>query len=399
MSADDAVRSLWWLRAEMIATSALVAMPIMTIFYRQTLGMSMADIGWSQAACNMTILLLTVPLGWVADRLSRKWCNVIGDAICAMSLLYYATATSFTQVVLAEVVFGIGAAFSNGVDGALMREYCERLGQSLHKISANTTTIGLVWSLVAVMIGGWVGSFSPRLAIALSATVFMFGTFAAWQLRDGTKLNAPVSSDTFTGRLCHAGKDMWRVVTTSVWHDKKLRLRIAAHVFGREVTHPLVWILTPLLLVAGVALALVGLGWAANTVCTIGGSLLASRYATLPFSNKFALGSLVALTAAATIAFGHGWITVACYGVFGLVNGWFRPVLMAEVAINAPAKDVTTVTSLAGALTQLLYFCIVPTIVGAGESNVQQSLLATLVIFTVPLLVITWRLWREHARQ
>ena len=73
-------------------------------------------------------------------------------------------------------------------------------------------------------------------------------------------------------------QDMFRIAT-SCWHNHRIRLRILVYAIGREMTHGIIWVYTPILLYAGVPLAVVSLAWAINSLFAICGSYLASHYA------------------------------------------------------------------------------------------------------------------------
>ncbi|PLS80648.1 hypothetical protein CYG49_04600, partial [Candidatus Saccharibacteria bacterium] len=123
---NETRRSLRFLKIEAVLGAAFLAMPIITEFY-QSIGMNYAQIGLSQAIFTLALVLLNVPTGWLADRFSRKWCNFIGDLLTALGFMYYAFAQSFSDIIVAEVIIGIGMAFTNGADIALMRAYCKQL--------------------------------------------------------------------------------------------------------------------------------------------------------------------------------------------------------------------------------------------------------------------------------
>ena len=117
--------SLRLLRTEAIITAAVIAMPIMNPFF-MSIGMDQGQIGLSQALFTVALLLCNVPTGWLADRFSRKLSNAFGDIVAALGFLLYALAQNFAHVVGAEILIGIGLAFSNGADVGLLRACCER---------------------------------------------------------------------------------------------------------------------------------------------------------------------------------------------------------------------------------------------------------------------------------
>ena len=121
----SALRNMKLVIAESAATAALLSVPIMTPFYL-SLGLSQEEIALTQMAFTAAVMLLNLPLGWVADRFSRKWANVAGDLLGAISLLFYATVSTFWAIVFCEILFGVGCALSQGVDSTLLKHFCEK---------------------------------------------------------------------------------------------------------------------------------------------------------------------------------------------------------------------------------------------------------------------------------
>src|SRR5690606_39028333 len=94
-----------------------------------------------------------------------------------------------------------------------------------------------------------------RLAVGLTAVPFIIGATLSLLLIDAGE------------RLSHSEKplwQMWNVIHGTIVHNARLRWLIVAYAVGSKITHPVIWVLTPLLVQAGVALELVGFGWMLN---------------------------------------------------------------------------------------------------------------------------------------
>ena len=77
-------RNLKLLMLESILTAGLLSMSIMTPFFN-SIGLNQRQIALSQAIFTIVVSILNLPAGWIADRFSRKWANVIGDFGVAIS--------------------------------------------------------------------------------------------------------------------------------------------------------------------------------------------------------------------------------------------------------------------------------------------------------------------------
>lgn len=283
-------RSIRVLRAEMIVTSAMLSIPIMVPFFLD-IGLSYAQIGLSQALFTLSVVIFNIPTGWIADRVSRKACNAVGDTIVALSLLWYATVSSFGGVVAAEVVFGVGYALSRGVDASLLRSYYEALGEvdSYRPVKARTTMWSIMFGIPVVVLGGFIGSIDLRLTIALSSITYFVGAVLSTRLVEIRSCQEKLTSKKDAGLLSSVKEwitalrssivAMVSMTKYALHGHARLKWSIFAAAVANESTHVQIWVLTGLMLAAGIPLEIVGIGWALNSVAQTTGAYIASRVA------------------------------------------------------------------------------------------------------------------------
>lgn len=371
--------SLALLKIEAVLTSMVFAMPILNVFYAKEIGLSLAEVGLAQAAFTAAVFTLNVPTGWLADRFSRKACNVAGDTIAALAFVYYAFAQTLGDIIVAEIAIGIGLAFTNGADTGLLLAYAKKLGVSYTRINAQIASWRPLAEMGAVTLGGLIGAQNPRLAIALSGVSYGVGALLSLAITE-------VGERRITQR--HPLHDMAVITHYTLRGNKQLAWRVAAYAFGRESTHPLVWILTPLMLMAGVPMQVIGLGWAINLALVWVGAHTARRYgAPLQDWQQIAVGLIIFSVAAATLSVNVSLATIGLYAAFGFVRGWFSATLMPMLQQHAPADIQSTVTSVAGSAAQLLYIPLVIGFGALGDIAPNMSVAGALVVFT-PLLAL-----------
>lgn len=384
----DAIRrSLRLLKIEAILTGTLIAMPVMVPFYH-SIGMDQGQIGLSQAIFTVALLLVNVPTGWIADRFSRKLCNALGDLGGALSLLYYAQADSFAEVIVAEVALGISLAFSQGADSALLRAYTQFLdgsGKLFRKANASIASWQPIAQIIALMIGGVVGAFSPRLAIAISAAPYIIGcVLSLFMKEEGVRLVSVHRNPL---------RDMVRVTKESIGTDPYLRWLIAAFSVGREATHVLIWTLTPLLLLAGVPPIIVGAGWVINSLMVAVGAKLAHRFAEpLAAWQRFVIPMCLVVLGLSVISIHLSLATVWLYTLIGIAQGWTSATLLPMVQAEAPESQQASIVSITRSAAQLLYIPLVWFVGYAGNFDIRYSMIATIVVFLPMIVVTTWRL-------
>src|ERR1700686_1057766 len=98
----------------------LFPIPIITLFWKDQIGMSLADIMTLQAIFALAAVVAEFPAGYAAGRLGRRT-SVLGAAIPGIAgWIAYANGTTFLGMVAAEVVLGTSMAFCSGADSALL---------------------------------------------------------------------------------------------------------------------------------------------------------------------------------------------------------------------------------------------------------------------------------------
>lgn len=384
------LQSLWLLRAEAAVTAMLICMPIITDFYTE-IGMSLAQIGLSQSVFTVVMLLLNIPTGWLADRFSPRLSNAVGDSIAAAGFIGYAFAQNFTHVILAEVIVGLGIAISRGADAPLRVAYCKVLGRSLNRENSRAESWALLASAAAVLIGGIVGAYDLRLAMGLTALPYVIGAILSLMVIDAGK------------RLDHSQKpfqQMRRVICSTVFHNARLRWLIIAYAVGSKITHPVIWVLTPLLIQAGVPLELVGFGWALNIFAAYIGSLLARRYGeSLSEWQRFAAPMVAALTVMMVLSVHVSIETVWLYAILGLVRGWIIPVTKTMVQQAAPSRSLATVMSITDNMGHLLYAPLVASVTLVGSVQDARPVMMAMVVVFIPLVIVTTQKLRYYERK
>ncbi len=314
MHKDDPMRNLRLVILESAATAGILAVPIMTPFYL-SIGLNQEQIAMSQMAFTAATMILNLPLGWIADRFSRKWANVIGDSIVAISLLLYSTAQSFWFVVLCETLCGVGNALSQGVDSTLLKHFSEKIddsGQIFRSKYAKMASYRQITTLIILLLGGPIGAISFRLAIAASAINHFIGAFVSLLIVDDSE-RLSATSNPLSEIVALVKRNM---------NSRKLRVCIAAYAVAREITHGIIWVFTPLMLQVGVPLAVISVGWAINYAIAYLGTRLARRFAPkMKDWQLFIVPIALASFASIIMYLNLNTITICLYACFGLAQG------------------------------------------------------------------------------
>jgi hypothetical protein len=359
----------------------------MTPFFN-SIGLNQAQISETQMMFTIVTMLLNLPLGYLADRGSRKWANILGDFGHAIVMLAYSMVGGFWGAVICECLFGVSSALTDGVDQSLLKHFVGKIAKNSdtsesHLLKTKTAQLEVLkqaCSLFLVILGGPIGAIDLRLAIALSAVNHIVGGIISIFIKDDSAKLEPNHKNPL--------KDIASIVKTA-FTTPMLRRRIFAFAIAREMTHGIIWVATPLFLKAGVPMSLVSFAWAGNTMMAILGAHLASKYGKR-LSDPALLAVPVILMTTSTLIMGLSLniFTVWLYGLMGITQGWTAATMPPMVQHYTKASEQTSVLSLTKMLAQLLYIPAVWVIGYAADIELAYGLLATTAIF-LPLGLIS----------
>ena len=122
-------------------------------------------------AMSVTLVLSDIPLGVWSDSFSRKWPLVIGHGFLAAGMVMTGLVTVFPLLVVTQVLWGLGWAFSTGADVAWVTDESNRPSQI-----ATVLTVRARWDLVGGAVGmvafgllGWAMGLGPAIVVSGSA--------------------------------------------------------------------------------------------------------------------------------------------------------------------------------------------------------------------------------------
>ena len=378
---------------ESVLTAGIISVPFMTILYENEIGLSHEQIAFTQAAFTVVAMLLNVPLGWVADRFSRKSANILGDLLCFLGLLLYSRAQSMWDCVACETLFGVGMAFSQGVDSSLLKHFADKEDDS-HRHRLFRNSFGLMSSLcqliclVYYMIGFAIGDMDVRQIILISSIPFVFAIIASCFIHDDSERLEKTDESPFKG--------MSKIAKASLTNPET-NIRIAAFIVAREITHGIIWCFTPLMQYVGIDGKWIVLGWAANSLMAYVGTKLARKFnAKLPEWLCFALPVTIVILAALAMSMKMTATTLCLYVFFGAAQGWTSVTMMPNLKTHVKPKQQVTVESFAKMCSQLYYIIAVWVIGLAADIELRYAAFATILLFAPFAIPIALRLKHQE---
>jgi MFS family permease len=337
--------------------AALFPIPVITLFWKDEIGLSLADIMWLQSIFGATAVLLEFPSGYLADRLGYRYSLLAGAGFGVAGWMVYAMGTTFAGMAAAEVLLGIGLAFTSGADSALLfaslktTDGVARYRSWEGRVRAAAQTSEAMSSAV----GGWLYSIAPRLPFWLQVPLAMAGFGVVAGMRE-------VPPAAAGERIQHVAR-AWHIVRHALAHHRRLRSAMALSVALGLTTYVVVWLIQPWMQLRGIPTPWFGPLWAAAHLWLAVVSLTSSRVSQAAGVKPALLGCCVlgAVSYWGLCLISSPWAVVFYLG-FMTVRGLQGPILAALLQDDAPSEDRASVLSLNTLLFRLAAAVILPPI-------------------------------------
>ncbi len=288
--------------------AALVIVPVIVPFW-QSHGLTQTQIFLLQSGFGLTLIAFEVPSGYVADHLGRRTSLIAGAVLLPAGFAVYSFATTFSTMLVAEMVLGVGASFVSGADSALAYDSLLALGErgGYRRFEAVTFTWSGSAEAVASICGGLLAVVSLRLPVVVQVGIY------ALLLPVTLMLTEPPRQRTTSAR--HVIRDVLRVTRYALHGHAEVKWLIYYAALVGTLTHTMVWLIQPFYALVGVPLGWFGVLWAAQMVAAAVFARYADRY-------ERALGRRRALTTLLVV----GVVAYALLGLFPVA--WLLPVLL-----------------------------------------------------------------------
>ncbi len=317
----------------------LFPIPIITLFWKDQIGLSLTEIMLLQAIFGSASVLVEFPSGYVADRVGYRTSLLAGTALWTVGWVLYAIGDTFAGIALAETVLGAGHAFVSGADAALLFSSLAGADEvaGYRRWEGRVRAAGQACEAASSAVGGWLYALAPRLPIWLQVPVALAGVATVARMED-TRTRAAVT----TG---HGGR-MWRVFRDAVSHPRLRSAMLLSVVLGQS-TFVMVWLIQPWMQRRGIAPAWFGPLWAAAHVWLAFVSLASARVAdACGVRATLVACALLAVAGYATLALVDAAWAVVFYLCFMTTRGLQGPILATVIQADAPADDRASVLSL-----------------------------------------------------
>lgn len=360
----------------------MLIMPIVALFYTDN-GLDDFDIYVLQAVYSLSVAVLEIPSGYMADVIGRKQTLVIGSLLGTLGYGIYSFSSGFYGFLCAEMILGLGGSFISGSDSAMLYESLAVMKKKelYFRLEGRVTSLGHFAETIAALCGGFIAVSLSYRAVYISQTAI-----AALAIPAAMYLLEPP-------RDRHISQPGWGHILTvckeSLVHNKRLSSTLLFSSLIGTCTLCMAWTsqvyfvnmgltektITPLWILLNLTVAVVA-AFASNVVGKIGRPL-AILIIMIVIPGGFILLGVFSLMPALMVLF-----------VFYAIRGYATPLLKDLVNHYCASETRATVLSLRSMIIRLSFALLGPFIgsLSAGYNLSFALKLSGTILLTISLV-------------
>lgn len=161
----------------------ILIMPVIVVLWR-SVGLSLADIFILQVVFSVTMFVLEVPSGYLADWLGRRRLLIAAYLILTLGFFTFAIAESFWVFVVGEIILGVGVGCVSGTDMSLLYDTLAGLGREreFSHYQGRLLFYSQLSEAGAAIIGGLLGAVDLRLPFYIYTVQILMAAVLATRL-------------------------------------------------------------------------------------------------------------------------------------------------------------------------------------------------------------------------
>lgn len=137
------------------------------VYYFQELGFSIGKIAILNSAAALALFFFEIPSGYIADRFGRKNSLILSVIMQIISMIILYMATSFSVLIIAHIMLGLGVAFLSGADTAFIYDslLVMKKEKDFKKIAGKAKFFGEIAVILSALIATLIIKFGIRQTI------------------------------------------------------------------------------------------------------------------------------------------------------------------------------------------------------------------------------------------
>lgn len=360
----------------------MLFMPIVVPFYKAN-GLELQDLFILQAIYSISVVILEIPSGYLADVYGRKKTLLFGSILAAAGFFIYSATSGFWGFMAAEIVLGIGTSFVSGADSAMLYDTLFEMKKSKEYLKQEGRLIssGNFAEAIAGILGGFLATISIRTPYFFQTAVAFIGIPAAFFLIEPTRHMKLLSMNFH---------DILKIFRYAIFENKLLSRNIFFSSLIGSSTLTMAWFVQPYFELVGIPLAWYGVLWTALNLSVAIFSLIA-------YKIEHGLGQIKTII---LITFGicFGYISLGVFKTiwaisfiffFYLIRGIATPVLKDYINQLTTSNIRATVLSVRSFIIRLIFSIVGPFFGWISDNFTLQTALIIAGTFYFVLSSIT----------
>lgn len=369
----------------------LFPMAIITLFWKDRIGLSLTEILLLQAIFSAATVLLEYPSGYLSDRVGYRTSLSIAALLGTAGWGFYTVADSFGQVLVAELLLGASVSFVSGSDSALLYESLAAEGEEHRYTRCEGRMDGFSQTgeaMGALFAGVMYASF-PLLPFMLQAGVWLLALSVTRAMKEPPRDSAIHARN-------HLAEAV-RIARYAFLENRRLRAVILLNVaLGIASFYP-VWLIQPYMQQHGVPLGWFGPAWTGANLAVALFALASHRvHGLLGDRGCIALFGVMILLGYLGLGLVGGTFGFLFYYLLTAMRGMRGPLFLSYTQEESPSSNRASILSLQS-LTFRVVFIVTGPLVGrlADETGVQQAFHLLLYAFLLALPPLSWLFLRN----
>jgi MFS family permease len=358
----------------------LFPMAIITLFWKDRIGLSLTQILLLQGILSLVMVVMEYPSGYVSDRIGYRPALTMASVLGMAGWGIYTAASTFGEVLAAEIMLGISLSFISGTDSALLYESLKAEGsvQSYARHQGRMSGYGQAGEALGAVFAGVLYARAPLLPFILQVGVwFTAMLLTRTMVEPPREIRAPAS------HLAEA----FRSARYALVENRKLRATILLNSFlGLASFYP-VWLIQPYMQHEGVPVAWFGPIWSGANL-TVALFAVASHRVSLALDDRKMVVLFLVLIGVGYFGLGSvgGVWGFLFYYLLTCMRGLRGPMMLHHSQSETPSANRAGILSLQSLCFRLLFVCTGPLIgMLADAMGVRQ---AFTVLFYAFLLIL-----------
>ncbi len=368
----------------------LFPMAIITLFWKDRIGLSLTQILLLQGILSIVMVVMEYPSGYISDRIGYRVSLTLAALLGMVGWAVYTVAATFAHVMVAEILLGISLAFISGSYSALLYETLKQEDTEQHYARHQGRMSGFAQAgeALGAVFAGVLYATAPLLPFILQIGVWLLALLLTHSMVEPTREIAP-----------HAGHlvEALRTARYAFVENKQLRYTILLNsVLGIASFYP-VWLIQPYMQHAGVPLTWFGPVWSVANL-TVAFFSLTSHRVNNYLGDRFMVILFLILIGVGYFGLGviGGLWGFLFYYLLTSMRGLRGPMMLNLTQKECPSANRAGILSLQSLCFRLLFVCTGP-LVGmlADRTGVSQAFNFLLYAFLLVLPPLAWLFLRN----